>query len=45
MIKEIKGKRRYYAKIEIVNPEELIKQHYPPEFVENLIYQVLILSM
>lgn len=32
-------------KIEIHNLEELIKQNYPTEIVENLIYQVLILSM
>lgn len=32
-------------KIEIHNLEELIKQNYPTEYVEKLIYQVLILSM
>lgn len=33
------------AKIEIHNLEELIKQNYPTEVVENLIYQVLIISI
>ena len=33
------------SKIEIHNLEELIKQNYPTEIVENLIYQVLTLSM
>ena len=33
------------SKIEIHNLEELIKQNYPIEVVENLIHQVLTLSM
>lgn len=45
MIKHITDSGDIMGKIEIHNLEEILKQNYPPNIVENLIFQVLTLSM
>lgn len=45
MIKSFKENGDKMQKIEIHNLDELIRQNYPKEVVENLIYQVLALSI